>query len=111
MRGSFGRWVFRQAPQPLDHGVEQRTQDAWSHCLERGPEFGFGPASFLGDRLRPQEHSAVGQIGPRYDILDTIQDYRPSGVKQHLVLVGVKLAHGKAAAGSKTTQRVGNPRR
>jgi hypothetical protein len=45
-----------------------------------------------------------------YDVLDAVQDHRPGGVEQHLVLIGVELAHGEAAAGGQPAVRVGNPR-
>ncbi len=69
----------------------------------------FRPAAFLRDRLQRQEHGAIGEIGPRHDVLDAVQDHRPGGVEQHLVLIGIELAHREAAAGGKPAKRVGNP--
>ena len=69
----------------------------------------LGAAPFLRDRLQREEHGTVGEIGPRHDVLDAVQDHRPGGVEQYLVLVGVKLAHREAAAGGQPTERVGNP--
>ena len=76
---------------------------AHSSCL--------GPAALLRDRLQRQEHGAVGEVGPGHDVLDAVQDHRPGGVEQHLVLIGVELAHREAAAGREPAERVGNPRR
>jgi hypothetical protein len=42
----------------------------------------------------------------RHDILDPVQDYRPDGIKQNLVLVGVKLAHREAAAGRQSVSDI-----
>ena len=58
-----------------------------------------------------QKHGAIGEVGPRHDVLDAVQDHRPGRVEQHLVLIGVKLAHREAAARREPTERVGNPRR
>ena len=67
--------------------------------------------AFLGDRLQREEHGAIGQIGPRNDVLDPVEDHGPGGVEQHLILVGIELAHSKSAAGGKTAKRVRYPRR
>ena len=68
-----------------------------------------GSAAFLRDRLQRQEHGAIGEVGPRHDVLDAVQDHRPGGVEQYFVLIGIKLAHREAAAGGEPAERVGNP--
>jgi hypothetical protein len=40
----------------------------------------------------------IREVGPRHDFLDPVQDHRPDRIEQNFVLVGIKLAHGKAAA-------------
>jgi hypothetical protein len=77
--------------------------------LERLPEFGLGATPLLRNRLEREKHGTVGEVGPRDDLFDTVQDHWPGGVEQHFVLVGVQLADGKAAAGGKPAERVGNP--
>ena len=100
-----------QALQALDHGIEQHAKDTRALGLERRPKFGLRTAALLGDRLQRQEDRSIGEVGPGHDVLDAVQDHRPGGVEQHLVLIGIQLAHGEAAAGRETAERVGNPRR
>ena len=63
-------------------------------------------APILRDRLERQKQGPVGEIGPGDDVLDAVQDHRPAGVEQHLVLVGVELAHSEATAGGEPAQGV-----
>ena len=52
---------------------------------------------------------AVGEIGAGDDILDAVENDRAGGLEQHLVLVGVELAHREAAAARQPAERVGEP--
>ena len=102
---------LRKALEALHHGVEQHTKDPRALRVERGPEFLLRAAAFFRDRLQRQEHGAVGKVGPGDDLLDAVEDHRPRGVEQHLILVAVELAHSKATAGCQPAKRVGNPPR
>ena len=57
-----------------------------------------GSALRFGDRVERQQDGAVGQIGPGDDVLDAVENDRPGGRKQHLVLVGVELPDCEGAA-------------
>jgi hypothetical protein len=111
MRGSFSSRVSGQPLEAQHHGVEQHTKDTRAFGVEGGPQFLLRSAVFFRDRLQRQEHGAVGEVGPGDDLLDAVEDHRPRGVEQHLVLVGVKLAHREATAGCQPAKRVGNPTR
>jgi len=92
-------------PSPPRRAARRACADA---RRKRRPQLPFGAAALLGDRLQSEEHGAVGEIGPRHDVLDAVEDHRPGGVEQHLVVIGVKLADGEAAAGREPAQRVGD---
>src|SRR6267154_2013042 len=77
--------------------------------LEVGPELQLGLALVLRDVLEVQEDRTVGEIRTDHDVFDAVEDHRTHGIEQSLVLIGIKLSGGKAAAGGEATQSVGNP--
>ena len=103
--------MSREPLEAFHHGVEQRAEDAGAFGLERGPQFCLRPAAFLRNRLQRQEHGTISEIRPFHDLFDAVEDHRPRGVEQHLVLIRVKLPHREAAAGRQPAKRVGNPPR
>ena len=61
----------------------------------------------MGAKVRKIARSA--RSGRLIDILDAVQQDRACGFKQHLLIVGVELPHGEAAAGREPAERVGEP--
>jgi hypothetical protein len=53
-------------------------------------------ASPIGGQRK--KHRTVRQFGPTDHIFDAVEQDRPGGLKQYLLVVGVELAHREAAA-------------
>ena len=56
--------------QTMGHRVQQRSEDAGSHCIELCPDLALWSALLLGNRFEPYKDRAVGKIAARHDVLD-----------------------------------------
>ena len=98
MRGSRSSRTRGNALQAMHRRIEERAQNLRPRELELPPERLLRTALRFGDRVKRQQDGAVGEIGPGDDILDAVENDRPGGRKQHLVLIGVELADREGAA-------------
>lgn len=64
-------------------------------------------ASVTGADVKKIE--SVREIGPGDHLLDAVENDRPRGIEQHLVLIGVELAHADTAAARQPAKRVRKP--
>ena len=73
-------------------------------------EVSFRTSMLFRYRFQMQENPTISKIGARYNVLNSIENKnRSSGVEKHLILVGVQLTSGEAAAGCDSTKGIGNP--
>ena len=86
----------RHRLQTVRHRIEQCAENVRSRDLELPPQHVLRALLRFGDRGKRQQDGAVGEIGPRYHLLDSIENDWLDGSKQHLVLIGVSCRIAKA---------------
>src|SRR5262249_52043033 len=95
----------------MRHGIEQSPEDARSRDLKLAPKLGLWSPLGVTDRRKRQEDSAICEIGPADYILNAVEQDRARGLEQHLLVIGVELAHREAATAGEATKRIGDPSR
>ena len=93
----------------MHHPVEQRAEDAGPCELELAPKLRFRTPVRLRNRRQGQKNCSVTEIRPADDFLDPVQHDWACCFKQHLLIVGIELPDGKAAAGGEPAEGVGEP--
>jgi hypothetical protein len=65
---------LRQHCQALRYCVEKGAKDARALGLKCRPQFLLGPTALLGNRFEREKQRAVGEVRPRDDVLDAVED-------------------------------------
>ena len=93
----------------MHHRIEEGAEDAGPRDFELAPKLGLRTPLRLGNGRQGQKNRPVAQIRPADHLLDAVQQDRARRFKQHLLIVGVELPYGEAAAGREPAEGVGEP--
>ena len=96
-------------PQAVHDRVEQGAEDAGPRDFELTPKLALRTPLRLSNGRQGQKNRPVPQIRPADHLLDAVQEDRACCFKQHLLIVGVELPYGEAAAGGEAAEGVGEP--
>jgi len=91
--------------------LHQRVEEGatWPRNFECAPQLALRTPLPLSNGRQSQKNRPVAQIRPADHLLNPIQEDRARRFKQHLLVVGVELPHGEAAAGRQPAEGVGEP--
>jgi hypothetical protein len=100
----------REGPQTMRRRIEQSAEDVRARDFEFAPKLGLRSPLCLIDWWQRKEKRAVGQIRPADHVLDAVEENRPRGLKQNLLVIRIEPPHGQAAATREPTERIREPK-
>src|SRR2546429_9801437 len=97
--------------QAVHRRIEQGAEHAGPRDFELPPQLALKTSLRLSNWRQGQKNRWVAQIRPADHLLNAVQEYRARRFKQHLLIVGIELSDGEAAAAREPAQGIGEPNR